>query len=133
MTITIAAASRRRMNNVLLAASVVFAAHPRALGAQTTGYDRAQRLAADATLPAWTRQTGARRQPTSRRVCSANAQGAKGDSVTNSTVGIQKAIDACSRSGGGRVQFSAGQYVTGALFLKHDVELRVDSGVTLLG
>jgi polygalacturonase len=118
---------------VRTAAIVALVALPLSAGAQTSRATRAERAAGDATLPAWTRRVGARRQPGSRRVCSANARGAKGDSVTVNTVAIQAAIDACSRAGGGRVQFAAGQYVTGALFLRRNVELRVDSNVTLLG
>ena len=129
----IGAAPRHRMSTVILAAGVALAALPLGLHAQGTSMSRAERLAADAKLPAWTRKVGARRQPASRRICSANDRGARGDSTTNDTKAIQAAIDACSRAGGGRVQFAPGQYVTGALFLKHDVELRVDSGVTLLG
>src|SRR4051794_38556814 len=108
MMTNIARTERRRMRNVLLAASVALAMRPLALDAQAA-VSRAERMAADAKLPAWTRKVGARRQPTSRRVCSANASGAKGDSVINNTAAIQKAIDACSRAGGGRVQFSPGQ------------------------
>jgi polygalacturonase len=133
MTTTTRPASLRMTSNVLLAASVALAALPLTVRAQDSTMSRAERLVADATLPAWTRKVGARRQPTSRRVCSANERGARGDSTSNSTKAIQAAIDACSRAGGGRVQFTPGQYVTGAIFLKHDVELRVDSGVTLLG
>jgi polygalacturonase len=84
-------------------------------------------------LPAWVKQAGARRAPKSRRVFSANAYGAVGDGATNSTRAIQRAIDACSKAGGGVVDFRAGRYVAGALFVKSDVNLRVGEGVTLLG
>jgi polygalacturonase len=85
------------------------------------------------SLPAWVEKVGARRHPTATRVCSPNAYGAKGDSVTKSTAAIQKAIDVCASKGGGVVTLEPGSYVTGALFVKDGVELRVDSGVTLLG
>jgi polygalacturonase len=84
-------------------------------------------------LPAWVKQVGARRAPQSRRVCAANSYGAQGDGATNSTKAIQRAIDTCAGRGGGVVSFKPGQYVTGALFLKSNVNLRVDAGVTLLG
>ena len=84
-------------------------------------------------LPRWTRDVGARRTPTSTRAFSANGFGAVGDGSTSNTKAIQAAIDAAAAAGGGTVTLSPGSYVTGALFLKSHVHLRVDSGVTLLG
>ena len=84
-------------------------------------------------LPAWARDVGARRQPKRTRIFSANSYGATADGVTNSTRAIQQSIDACSKAGGGIVTFGPGQYVTGALFLKSNVHLRLPAGVTLLG
>jgi len=84
-------------------------------------------------LPAWVKQVGARRSPKARRLYSANAFGAVADGVTNSTRAIQNAIDTCARAGGGVVSFKPGNYVTGAVFLKDNVHLLVDRGVTLLG
>jgi polygalacturonase len=95
--------------------------------AQTSSKD------AEAGLPAWVKTVGARRKPTKTKVCSANKYGAVGDGETNSTRAIQKAIDACARSGGGVVSFKPGEYVTGALFIKSGVNFVVGSGVTLLG
>ncbi len=86
----------------------------------------------DPTLPKWVDSTGARRAPKGGRSCSVNAAGARGDGVASSTRSIQKAIDECSR-GGGVVTFEDGQYLTGALFLKSNVELRIGPGVMLLG
>jgi polygalacturonase len=84
-------------------------------------------------LPSWVKDVGARRVPKSRRVFTANTYGASADGVTNSTRAIQKAIDACAKAGGGTLSFKPGSYVTGALFLKSNVHLRIDQGVTLLG
>jgi polygalacturonase len=87
----------------------------------------------DKSLPSWTTKTGARTKPNSERTCSVNSFGAKADGTTNSTAAIQRAIDKCSRAGGGIVSFETGAYVTGALFVKDNVDLSVGEGVTLLG
>lgn len=84
-------------------------------------------------LPAWTKKAGARKSPKSKKICSVNKYGAGGDGQTSSTIAIQAAIDACSKAGGGIVSFEKGEYVTAALFVKDNVELRVGEGVTLLG
>jgi unsaturated rhamnogalacturonyl hydrolase len=44
---------------------------------------------------------------------------------------IGKAIEACARAGGGRVVVPAGEFVTGAIHLKSNVELHIESGATL--
>lgn len=87
----------------------------------------------DGDLPNWVKKVGARTEPKKTKVFSASSYGAKNDGVTNSTKAIQKAIDDCSKSGGGIVTLEKGNYLTGAIFLKNNVHLRVDSGVTLLG
>ena len=47
------------------------------------------------------------------------------------TQGIQAAIDACSAKGGGIADVPPGQYTTGPLWLKDNVELRLEAGATL--
>jgi polygalacturonase len=84
-------------------------------------------------LPAWIKDVGARRRPKDQKIFWANEHGAVADAATNSTKAIQRAIDACAAAGGGTVAFRPGGYVTGALFVKSGVNLRVDEGVTLLG
>jgi len=84
-------------------------------------------------LPAWTNDVGARTVPERARVFSVNSFGANGDGNRNSTKAIQEAIDACARAGGGVVTFKRGNYVSGSLFLKSNVNVRLDNGVTLLG
>ncbi|MCF3111824.1 right-handed parallel beta-helix repeat-containing protein [Niabella sp. CC-SYL272] len=59
--------------------------------------------------------------------------GAKGDAITLNTIAIQKAIDACNRSGGGKVFFPEGNYLSGTIELKDNVVLHVQKGATLLG
>jgi polygalacturonase len=58
--------------------------------------------------------------------------GARGDGSTMNTAAIQKAIDAAARKGG-TVVFPAGTYLTGSIFVKSGVTLRLDKDVTLRG
>lgn len=57
--------------------------------------------------------------------------GAVGDGKTLNTVFIQKAIDECSRNGGGRVIVPVGKFVSGTLWLKDNVELYLEHGAVL--
>ena len=59
--------------------------------------------------------------------------GAVGDGKTKNTLSIQKAIDECSRTGGGVVKFEGGRYLTGMIFLKDSVTLEITVSATLLG
>jgi exo-poly-alpha-galacturonosidase len=59
--------------------------------------------------------------------------GASGDGRTLNTEAIQAVIDRCSRGGGGDVVVPAGTFLTGALFLKPGVHLRIEKGGVLLG
>lgn len=59
--------------------------------------------------------------------------GAKPDGKTVNTKMIQKAIDACADAGGGTVVFKPGTYMTGSIFLKDKVDLRVDKDVLIKG
>lgn len=103
------------------------------VGVHTSAPAQARFTTGDNGLPAWVGEVGSRREPQGTRIFLANAYGAAGDAVKNSTRAIQQAIDACSKAGGGIVTFRPGKYVTGAVFLKSDVHLRIDRGVTLLG
>src|SRR5438270_12014643 len=78
-----------------------------------------------AGLPQWVSSVGSRNVPSKPRVFSASKLGATADGVTDSTSSIQRAIDTCSKSGGGIVTLDPGSYVTGAIFLKNNVELRI--------
>lgn len=59
--------------------------------------------------------------------------GAKGDRHTNNAAAVQKAIDACAKSGGGTVYFPAGNFLTGTIVLRTNVTLHLSSGATLWG
>jgi len=50
---------------------------------------------------------------------------------TDCTVAIRRAIDVCNMAGGGRVVVPAGNFLTGAIHLKSNVELHLDKGSTL--
>lgn len=58
--------------------------------------------------------------------------GAKGDGVRMDTQAIQKAIDACTKAGGGRVVLTDGTFLTGPIQLKDGVELHLDRTARLL-
>ncbi|GHT58215.1 hypothetical protein AGMMS50239_02340 [Bacteroidia bacterium] len=82
-------------------------------------------------LPDWVKTVGAQAKPASKTLVKANDFGARGDGITLNTVAIQKAIDACAKKGGGRVELNPGIYLTGALYLKSNVELHIGKEVTL--
>lgn len=58
--------------------------------------------------------------------------GAKSDTSFVNTDAINKAITACYNHGGGRVVIPAGQFKSGTIVLKSNVELRLESGSVLL-
>ena len=59
--------------------------------------------------------------------------GAKADGRTNNAVVIQKLIDQVSAAGGGKVIVPPGNFMTGSLFMKSNVELHIQLGAVLLG
>ncbi len=59
--------------------------------------------------------------------------GAVGDGVKLDTASINKAIDACSKAGGGTVYVPAGTYLTGTVTLKSNMTLWIGAGAILLG
>ncbi|MDI7776398.1 glycosyl hydrolase family 28 protein [Asticcacaulis sp. EMRT-3] len=62
----------------------------------------------------------------------AETYGAKGDGASDDTKALQAAIDATAAAHGTLV-LKPGTYLTGALFLKSHMALRLDKGVTLTG
>ena len=59
--------------------------------------------------------------------------GAIPDGKTDCTKMIQKTIDACTEAGGGTVVFKPGTYMTGSIFIKNNVNFRVDEDVHIKG
>ena len=59
--------------------------------------------------------------------------GAVGDAMTLNTLSIQQAIDKCAAAGGGTVLVPAGQFLTGTLILRDNINLHLEAGAVLLG
>jgi len=57
--------------------------------------------------------------------------GALGDSLTDNTRAIQKAIDAAVKAGGGRVVIPSGIYLCGPLQFASSLDLHIDAGAVL--
>ena len=57
--------------------------------------------------------------------------GAKGDGRTDCTAAFRRAIDQCTKAGGGKVVVPDGAYLTGAIHLKNNVNLEVSEGATI--
>ena len=57
--------------------------------------------------------------------------GAKGDGITKNTNAFKKAIEACSKAGGGKVIVPKGKWLTGAIHLKSNVNLHFKKGAEL--
>lgn len=68
---------------------------------------------------------------TPSNVFKAEEYGVKPDGKTINTKPLQATIDAAHEAGGGMVKLPQGVTVCGALFLKSNVELRLDEGVVL--
>lgn len=65
--------------------------------------------------------------------CNVRQFGATGNGTTVDTAAINKAVEACARSGGGTVYMPAGIYLSGTVMLKDNITLFLDAGATLLG
>lgn len=81
----------------------------------------------------WVKKVGARKMPVKKTVYLVNSYGAANDGQTIATLSIQTAIDDCAKKGGGIVSFKPGVYLTGSIFLKSNVHLKIDKDVLIKG
>lgn len=58
--------------------------------------------------------------------------GAVADGITNNARAIQRAVDDCNAAGGGRVTIPAGEYMSGSIQLKSNVDLHLEMGAVLI-
>ena len=78
----------------------------------------------------WVTKVGAKQFPAGKKIYKVNAAT---DTSTVITKIIQGTIDECAQKGGGIVVFNPGTYVSGSIFVKTGVQLRIDKGVLILG
>ncbi|MDE6490499.1 MAG: hypothetical protein K2L49_05000 [Muribaculaceae bacterium] len=70
--------------------------------------------------------------PASALDCNVSDYGTVADGATLDTPAIQRAIDACAASGGGTVTLPQGDYLTGTINLRSNVEFRFAKGARLV-
>lgn len=58
--------------------------------------------------------------------------GAVGDGISSCTDIFKYVIDKCSRDGGGTIYIPSGKYLTGAIFLKSNMNLYIEAGAEIL-
>jgi polygalacturonase len=97
------------------------------------GYIEAQAFNKIISSLKWANTVGAKTMPTGTKIYKVNDYGGNNDGKTVNTGAIQKAIDVCSANGGGIVVFEAGSYITGSIFVKKNVHLKIDKEVTIVG
>ena len=78
----------------------------------------------------WVPKVGAKQFPSGKKEFLVKANS---DTIKLATKAIQAAIDACAKQGGGIVILKPGVYVSGSIFIKSNVHLRIDKGVLILG
>lgn len=79
----------------------------------------------------WTKNVGAKTIP-SGQIFNVADYGLINDSTTLNTDAIQHAIDVCHAQGGGTVKMPAGHFLTGALFIKSNVNFELDKNTVII-
>lgn len=85
------------------------------------------------SAPEWIHDVGAKSFPKGGIELKVNDFGAINNGLILSTLAIQSAIDSCAKVGGGKVIFNPGSYLTGAIYLKENVNLHIGENVELRG
>ncbi|HQK39986.1 MAG TPA: glycosyl hydrolase family 28-related protein, partial [Flavobacterium alvei] len=67
-----------------------------------------------------------------QKVYDVKKYGAKGDGKTNDAIAIQKAIDACSKTGGRVLIPAPFTFLTGPFDVKSGIDLHIEAGAKLL-
>lgn len=81
----------------------------------------------------WAKEVGARTLPKGKKTFRIEDFGAVDSKTVSSTKAIQAAIDACNTQGGGVVIVPPGNFLTGSIYLKEGVHLKLSQGATLWG
>ncbi|HOO83317.1 MAG TPA: glycosyl hydrolase family 28 protein [Prolixibacteraceae bacterium] len=93
----------------------------------------AVRAQASSTEPNWHKTVGAQSFPAKTELFCVNNASTMPDTINNWAPFIQQTIDKCQQHGGGIVYFKPGTYRTGSVFIKENVNFRIDEDVTLQG
>lgn len=104
----------------LLAPTASAAPRPYVVSVPTLPWPAANDIVARTKLPVFPDQT-----------FSVLDYGAKGDGKTDNTAAIKKAIETANARGGGHVVVPKGTFVTGAVYLKSNVDLHLAAGAVL--
>src|SRR5258708_11667683 len=73
------------------------------------------------------------RQEESSAIFDVRRFGARGDGLTLDTAAIHRAVQACSKQGGGQVLFPPGRYLTGTIHLCSHLDLFLAPGASIIG
>ncbi|WP_372932647.1 glycoside hydrolase family 28 protein [Mariniphaga sediminis] len=94
---------------------------------------RSQQFREDFFKTGWIKEAGFKSFDFGTTVFNVQDFGACKDGIFDSTKGIQNAIDACYKAGGGKVVIPKGKYLCGSIFVKSNVHLHLEAESEILG